>query len=62
MYKGDMKSIVVIDSNDLRRRRKSFGEVEIGILPGFISELSPIRVGLAEGGLTSLRCREMMFQ
>ena len=57
-----LENIFVVDSDDLRKRRKSLGEVEIDILRGFISKLSPIRIGLAERSHTGWRQAEMMLQ
>ncbi len=60
LYQGDLKNIFVVDSNDLWKRRKSLGKVEISILRGFISELSPIRIGLAERGHADWRAEMML--
>ena len=59
---GGLENNFVVDSDDLQKRRKSFGEVEIGILRGFISKLSPIRIGLAERGHAGWRRVEMTLQ
>ena len=42
LYHGDLKNIFVVDSDDLRKRWKSLGEVKIGVLRSFISKLSPV--------------------
>jgi len=62
VYHGDVKNIFVVDVNNLRERGKSFGEVKISVLRCFISELSPVHVGLWDRGHTGWRRVEMALE
>jgi hypothetical protein len=57
-----LKNIFVVDSDNLRKRWKSLGEVKIGILRGLISELSPVWIGLGDRGHTGWRRAEMTLE
>jgi hypothetical protein len=59
LHHWDLKNIFIVDSDDLRKKRKSLGEVEIGILRGLISELNPVRIGLVDRSHTGQRRAEM---
>ena len=62
LYHGDVKNIFVVDINNLRERGKSLGEVEIGVLRGLISELSPVWIGLGDRRHTGWRRVEMALE